>query len=88
MLARAYEDAAQPGEDWRFMWGWKMEARKTGIGNTLGLGLFTQELQKSSLHKHRAFHSKERRFPVQRCLVLFCRALKSLLHLSPEYHVH
>lgn len=67
MLARAYEDAAQPGEDWRFMWGWKMEARKTGIENALGLGFLTQELQKSlllSLHKHKAFHSKELRFPV------------------------
>lgn len=31
MLARAYEDAARPGEDWRFIWGWKMDARKTGL---------------------------------------------------------
>ena len=31
MLARAYEDAARPGEDWRFMCGWNMDARKTGL---------------------------------------------------------
>lgn len=73
MLARAYEDTAQPGEDWRFMWDWKMEARKTGIGNALGLGFLTQELQRSCFsHCTSTGHSTPKNEDSQSSVALFC----------------
>ena len=64
MVARAYADAAQPREDWRFMWGWKMEARNPGIGYVLVAYPGAAEIMLLSLHKHRAFLSRKRGFSV------------------------